>query len=65
MRTTKPLMSPTDLADLFGVPVSTIYQWKYRGIGPTPYRIGKHLRYKSEEVQAWIEAQADPAHAGV
>ncbi len=28
------LCSIKDVADYFGVPVSTIYQWRYRGYGP-------------------------------
>ena len=58
-----PLLSAHQLAELLGVPVNTLYAWKYRGGGPPAYRIGKHLRYREAEVLGWIEAQRAPARA--
>lgn len=53
------LMSPGDVADLLKVPVSTIYRWRAVGGGPKGYRIGKHVRFKTDEVMAWLDEQAD------
>jgi len=44
-------------AFLGGVPVATLYQWRHRGIGPKSRRVGRHLRYKPEDVRAWVEQQ--------
>ncbi len=30
-----PLATPAEVAAYLGVPVKTLYQWKYRAIGPT------------------------------
>ena len=53
------LMTLTDLSELLGVPVATLYAWRYRGEGPAGYRIGRHVRYRRAVVEAWIETQAD------
>ncbi|CBG72307.1 conserved hypothetical protein [Streptomyces scabiei 87.22] len=40
------------------MPVKTLYQWKYRGIGPNVHKVGRHLRYRWPEVDAWVNAQS-------
>lgn len=54
------LMTLNELSEMLGVPVSTLYAWRYRGEGPAGYRIGRHVRYRRSVVEAWIESQADP-----
>lgn len=66
--TTKPsldsrLLSTRQLADFLGVPVGTVYQWRYRGGGPPGYRIGRHTRYLPSEVTAWLEGRKSGAAA--
>lgn len=46
-----------DLAEFLGVPVNTLYQWRSKGYGPTGRRIGKYVRYRPEDVEAWVEQQ--------
>jgi excisionase family DNA binding protein len=53
------LLTPEGLAEFLGVPVATLYQWRYRGIGPRAYRVGRHLRYAPEEVDRWLAEQRD------
>lgn len=50
-----PLWTPSDVA-LLGVPVATLYQWRRRGVGPPGRRVGRHLRYDPDAVQAWFNA---------
>ncbi len=50
-------MSPEELAELYGIPVGTIYQWRTKGYGPKGARIGRHVRYERAEVDAWIKSQ--------
>ncbi|QIY96494.1 helix-turn-helix transcriptional regulator [Streptomyces sp. S1D4-11] len=52
-----PLATPAEVAAYLGVPVKTLYQWKYRGIGPSVHKVGRHLRYRWREVDAWLDAQ--------
>ncbi|MHA6798286.1 helix-turn-helix domain-containing protein [Bounagaea algeriensis] len=53
------LWSPIEVADYLGVPVQTVYQWRSRGFGPPGRRIGKHVRYKPDDVESWFDAQAE------
>ncbi|OLZ67902.1 DNA-binding protein [Streptomyces sp. IMTB 2501] len=52
------MATPTEVAAYLGVPVKTLYQWKYRGIGPNVHKVGRHLRYRWHEVDAWLKSQA-------
>ena len=54
------LLSIDALASELGVPIGTIYAWRYRGLGPRGYRIGKHVRFRRADIEAWLETQADP-----
>ena len=56
-----PLLDIRELSEYLGVPVSTIYDWRSRGVGPPAYRFGKHLKFAVGDVTEWIEAQRDPA----
>lgn len=53
------LWGPSDVAEYLGIPLNTIYQWRTRGYGPPGRRIGKYVRYKPAEVEAWFEAQSE------
>ncbi|HZD24344.1 MAG TPA: helix-turn-helix domain-containing protein [Acidimicrobiia bacterium] len=48
------LLSVEELADYFEVPVKTIYTWRHRNSGPKGFRVGKHLRFRWHDVQAWV-----------
>ena len=54
------LLTVQELADLLQVPPKTIYAWRYRGLGPTAVPVGKYLRFRPEDVAAWLEARAEP-----
>ena len=58
-----PLLDIRELSEYLGVPASTIYDWRSRGVGPRAYRFGKHLKFAVTDVTEWIEAQRDPAPA--
>ena len=46
-----------DLSVFLGVPVQTLYQWRYMRIGPPAYRVGRHVRYDPAAVRTWLETQ--------
>ena len=58
MDTHERMWTPEDVSAFLGVPVPTLYRWRYTGTGPTAYRLGKHLRYDAAEVRAGVKAQA-------
>ena len=46
----------------FGTPIrATIYTWRYRHEGPPGFRVGRHLRFRWNDVQRWITKQLDRA----
>jgi len=53
------LMSITDLSEMLGVPIHTLYRWRHKEEGPVGYRIGRHVKYRRATVGAWLETQTD------
>jgi excisionase family DNA binding protein len=53
------LLSPAELAAYLGVPLKSIYRWRTTGDGPRGIRVGKHVRYRPADVDAWLDAHAD------
>ena len=52
------LQDTASLAAELQVPIRTLDQWAYLGKGPRFLRIGKHRRYRPEDVAAWLETRA-------
>lgn len=50
-------LTPEQLADLFTVPLETVYQWRRKHTGPPGFRVGRHLRYDLAAVLAWVAEQ--------
>jgi excisionase family DNA binding protein len=52
------LLTPQEVADLLRIPVRSLYVQRSAG-RPTPpgVKIGRHLRYRLADVEAWIEDQ--------
>lgn len=46
-------LTPDDIADMFRVPLETVYQWRKKRTGPPGFRIGKHVRYDPTAVRRW------------
>ena len=59
MSKVEPLMTLSDLSEMLGVPVATLYGWRHRGEGPPGYRVGRHVRYRRAAVEQWLVLQAD------
>lgn len=55
------LLTIKELAEYLGVPVATLYQWRYRREGPRGFRVGRHIRYRWSDVEDWIEHQLEEA----
>ncbi len=63
MNTDKPpqaLLTAVAVAEELGVPLQTLYGWRSAGKGPRGIRVGRYLRYRRADVDAWLEKQADP-----
>lgn len=59
---TTPLLSPEELSAFLGVPLPTIYRWRSRQEGPPGFRVGRHVRYRLDEVYDWLDARRECAH---
>ena len=49
------IVSIDEVARRLAVPKTTLYGWRYKGVGPRSHRVGKHLRYRWSDVLAWID----------
>ena len=42
---------------LNNIPIGTLDQWAYRGVGPAYIKVGRHRRYRPAVVEAWLDAR--------
>lgn len=53
------LLTDVELADLYGVSLQTVRNWRWKGEGPRWVKLGARcVRYRAEDVQAFIDAVA-------
>ena len=55
---------PEELALRLNIPLATVYGWRSRGGGPIGHRIGRHVRYRPEDIEAWLAHCRDPEPRG-
>jgi hypothetical protein len=56
----EPIIAPeyvteTDAATLSGFSRKALETLRYRGDGPKYYRVGRCIRYRTDQLRAWIE----------
>lgn len=54
----REFLTPEALSEMLGVPKATVYKWNHSGTGPRFIRVGKHVRYRRADVDAWVELKA-------
>ncbi len=54
---TDKLLTAADVSERFGVPAKTLADWRSRGIGPAYVRLGRHCRYRLEDVMRYEESR--------
>jgi predicted DNA-binding transcriptional regulator AlpA len=59
-----PLLSPKDLATALGIAEQTIYN-RHSGGGDLPpsLKLGRLLRFRREDVEAWLQQKLSPCPA--
>lgn len=55
------LLGTEQLAALLGVPVATLYAWRNKGEGPKAIKVGRHVKYRPTDVEAWLERHTSDA----
>jgi excisionase family DNA binding protein len=58
------LWTPDELAEYLGVTLHCIYSWSSHGGGPTVIRVGARLRYRPDDVEAWLDRITDNQDEG-
>jgi excisionase family DNA binding protein len=56
---TQQLGTLLEVAAFLQVPPKTLYRWRSVGDGPPALKLGRHLRYRWADVEAWLETRAD------
>jgi len=51
------LYTPAELADYLQVTERTLIRWRNNRTGPAWIRAGHHVRYRSTDIQVWLESQ--------
>lgn len=59
MTPTQPgdLLTAPQVAEILGVEVQTLWQWRHRGRGPESFKLARELRYRRENVERWLAEQ--------
>lgn len=53
---TDRLWGVKDVAAYLDVPAQTVYQWRSKDYGPPGVRVGRYVKYRPEDVRAWVAA---------
>ena len=51
------LIDTDDLAKYLGNEVNTCEGWRLKGIGPSYIKVGRLVRYRSEDIDLWLKSQ--------
>jgi excisionase family DNA binding protein len=54
MKAIERLWGVQDVAEYLDVPAQTVYQWRTKGYGPPGVRVGRYVKYRPEDVRAWV-----------
>lgn len=57
------LWTSAEVAEYLSISVSSLYQLTWKGTGPPGFKVGRHDRYRRQDVDAWLEANATRAGA--
>ena len=57
----EPLWTTRQVCAYLGISVKTLYDWRTRKYGPKGHRMGKHLRFRREDVESWLELETEAA----
>ena len=52
----RPLATPEEVSEYLQISIDTLKDWRYRGGGPKWKPVGRHPRYKWDDVDEWFAA---------
>lgn len=53
------LLTTKEVAELVGVSLATFYAWRSQGKGPVGVSMGRYVRFRAEDVEAWIDSRRE------
>ena len=53
------LLTLEEVSRYLAIPKNTLYRWRVDGLGPKALKVGKHLRYRHADLEAWLDEHAD------
>ncbi len=53
----EPLLNERDIAGITGMSLASVRRWRLLRQGPKYLKIGSAVRYKREDVAAWLESR--------
>lgn len=51
------LIPTSGAARIIGVSEGTLRYWRYMDQGPQSFRVGRHVKYRREDIEAWLQSQ--------
>ena len=51
------LLTITEAADVLRAPVATLRYWRHLGTGPSSFRLGRRVLYRTDDLRNWIDAK--------
>lgn len=55
---TNRLLTIAEVASLCRTTQDTVRYWRYTGVGPKSFRLGRRVVFREDDVNAWIEQAA-------
>lgn len=50
----KPLLTPSEVNQLYGIPVATLATWRSRSLGPDYVKAEGNVFYKNSQIAEWL-----------
>jgi len=51
-------LTPEEVDQEYKLPVNTLKHWRWQGIGPAYLKVGRRIKYRRNDVEAWLDAQS-------
>lgn len=58
-----PLLTSDELRLRLKVSIETVRWWRKQGKGPRALKVGRHVRYRESDIEAWLARNTDPVSA--
>ena len=59
------LLTPDEVVAEFKLPSKLVlYGWRHKGVGPPALKVGRHLRYRREDLDEWTQQLVEASRWG-